>query len=150
MPDKTFEDLLQQKNKISAEELDEFFASLEPVKIGEMIGKWRGGYFPTGETWLELFLRDFLICKWYGKTFVAKNKVKALVFSFLGMKFNMPFFGAAVLREIEFSGKISAAMIYSYLPIIDNFRKADDKTVMGIMEIKGKTGVYFYLQKFNL
>ncbi len=135
-----------QKDKISCQKLDEYFASLEPVEIAEMIGKWQGGYFPTGKSWLEIFLKDFIVCKWYGKTFLTNDKVKALIFTFLGIKFNIPG-GTAILRKVEFRDKISAAMIYNYLPIIDNFRKIDNNTVMGIMEVKGRISLYFYLKR---
>ncbi len=141
-----FDQILNQQGKISSRKLDEFFAGLEPIKPQEMIGEWQGGYFPTSKSKLEFFLKDFIIFKWYGKRFLSENNVQALVFSFLGIKFNL-FFGTAVLREVKFRDKISTSMIYNYFPIIDNFRKVDDDTVMGIMEIKGKTGIYFYLKK---
>lgn len=143
----TFEQFIGQKGKIEREELDKFFADLEPVNIEEMFGSWEGGYFPIGKSKLEIFLKNFIILKWHGKNFLTKDNVKALVFSFLGIKFNIPILGSAVLREIKFRDKLSVSMIYSHLPIIDNFRKIDDNAVMGIMEIKGKAGVYFYLIK---
>jgi len=143
---KKFEDFINQKGKISAKELDCFFDGLEPVKIDDMIGKWKGGYFSVKISKLEIFLKNFIVLKWYGKSFLSKDNVKALVFSFLGLKFNIPF-GTAVLREVEFRNKNSISMIYNYLPIIDNFRKIDNNTIMGVMEIKGKVSMYFYLIK---
>lgn len=145
---KTFENLVSQKGKISRQELDEFFAQLELVAIDEMMGEWQGGYFYTGKSKIEFLLKDFILMKWYGKTFFNPDKVSALVFSFLGIKFNL-FFGTAVLRNLKFRDKISTSMIYNYLPIIDNFRKIDQNTVMGIMEIKGKISLYFYLKRKN-
>lgn len=143
----SFEKLVFVKEKISPETLEDFFASLEPVTMNEMIGAWKGGYFPMGKSRLEFFLNDFGIFKWHGKSFLSRDKVKSLVFSFLGIRFNIPVAGVAVLREMEFRGKISTSMIYSYLPIIDNFRKVDDDTVMGAMELNGKVGIYFYLRR---
>lgn len=143
----TFEELKKQKGKISCEKLDEFYKNLEPVNIDEMIGKWKGGYFPTKISKLEIFLKNFILLKWYGKSFISQNRVKALVYSFLGIKFNIPFFGPAVLRKMEFRGKLSTSMIYNHLPIIDNFRKVDDDTVIGVMDVKGKVAMYFYLRR---
>jgi hypothetical protein len=55
------------------------------------------------------------------------------------------------LREVKFRGKVSAAMVYDNLPIIDSFRRVDDKTVVGAMDNKmlpKETGTYyFYLSK---
>ena len=127
------------------EQLDEFFSGLDAIKADKITGRWKGGYFPTGSK-TEFFLKDFIIFKWHGKNFVNINNVKAWVFSFLTMKINVPG-GGAVLRELEFRNKISTSMIYNCLPIIDNFRKVDTDTIMGIMTIKGKTGLYFYLRK---
>ncbi|MFH1188117.1 MAG: DUF4334 domain-containing protein, partial [bacterium] len=95
---------------------------------------------------LEFFLKDFILFKWHGKNFLTDNNVKALVYSFVGIKFNLPF-GMAVLRKIEFKGKLSTSMIYNYFPIIDNFRKVDDNIVMGVMDIKGKVAMFFYLKR---
>lgn len=143
----TFEKLISVKEKISPETFEDFFASLEPVTMKEMIGKWKGGYFPMGKSRLEFFLNDFGIFKWHGKSFLSRDKVKSLVFSLFGIKCNIPVAGVAVLRRLEFREKLSTSMIYSYLPIIDNFRKIDNDTVMGAMELNGKVSIYFYLRR---
>ena len=65
----------------------------------------------------------------------------------LGFKFNFPLIGNARLREINFRGKVSSAMMYNYLPIIDHFRRVDENTLMGVMDVKGKTIIYFYLYR---
>ena len=140
---KTFEELIKQKGKILTRELDDFFDDLEPVIVEEMFGLWQGGFFPTGNK-LEILLKDFIIFRWYGKEFLNPDRVKALIFSFLGIKLNIPG-GTAILRELKFRNKVSAAMIYNYLPITDNFRRVDSSTIMGIMTIRGKEGIYFYL-----
>lgn len=143
----TFEEFIKQNDKILSNKLDDFFASLEPLKTEEMIGKWLGGYFPTGSK-MEWLLKNFILFKWSGKSFLTPNNVKALIISFLGIKCNIPG-GTAILRELKFRDKVSTSMIYNYLPIMDNFRKVDNNTVMGIMEIKGKVSVYFYLKSVN-
>ena len=144
---KIFEEFIRQEGEISTKKLDKFFDDLEPVSVEEMLGSWHGGYFPIGNK-MEILLKDFIIFRWYGKKYLNSNKVKALIFSFLGIKFNIPG-GTAVLRELKFRNKISSAMIYDYLPIIDNFRKVDSNAVMGIMTIRGRERIYFYLEKEN-
>ena len=47
----------------------------------------------------------------------------------------------------EYRGKISATMIYDQLPIHDFFRKLDDNTVMGIMDLKDMKGPFFFKLK---
>lgn len=140
-----FEDLIKRKGEIAKEKLDEFFATLEPVKTEEMTGKWRGGYFPTGNKW-EWLVKDYVLFKWYGKEFFVNNRVKVFIVSFLGMKFNLPLC-TAVLRASSFKGKISGSIDYDHFPIVDYFRKIDEDTIMGIMEVKGKTQTYFYLKR---
>jgi len=144
---KTFEEFIKQKGKISVKELNEFFDGLKAVNIEEMFGLWQGGFFPTGNK-LEILLKDFIIFRWYGKEFLNSDRVKALIFSFLGIKLNIPG-GTAVLRELKFRNKVSTAMIYDYSSIIDNFRRVDSSTIMGIMTIRGKEGIYFYLHSLK-
>ncbi len=45
----------------------------------------------------------------------------------------------ARLRMMEYRGKVSATMIYDYLPINDSFRKVDNNTVLGIMDFEPPT-----------
>jgi hypothetical protein len=143
----TFEKFRSPKHELSYQELDEYFASLEPMNLDEMIGEWQGGNLFT-KSWLgRLFFKDFIAMKWFGKRILSPDKVKAQVWSFLGKKLSIPI-GSAILRRLEFRDKISTSLIYNYLPIIDHFRKIDDRTVMGIMEIKGKVYIYFYLKKY--
>ncbi|MFH1188579.1 MAG: DUF4334 domain-containing protein [bacterium] len=144
-PSETFKKLIQQKGKISCAEMEEFFAQLDPVSIDDIIGQWKGKYFPTGGK-MEFFLKDFVILKWHGKQFISQNRVKSLVYSLLGLKFNI-LLGTASLRMVEYKKKLSVGMIYNYFPMIDYFRKIDDTTVMGIMEVKGKVSIYFYLKR---
>ncbi|MGF1587999.1 MAG: DUF4334 domain-containing protein [Pleurocapsa sp.] len=50
----------------------------------------------------------------------------------------------ARVRMMEYRQKISATMIYDYLPIHDVFRKVDDSTVLGLMDWKGMPQPYFF------
>jgi hypothetical protein len=48
---------------------------------------------------------------------------------------------------MEYRGKVSATMIYDYLPINDTFRKVDDNTVLGIMDDKQSSQPFFFILK---
>jgi hypothetical protein len=50
----------------------------------------------------------------------------------------------ARLRMISYRGKSSATMIYDSLPINDVFRKVDENTVLGVMDLKGVRQPYFF------
>lgn len=50
----------------------------------------------------------------------------------------------ARLRMLEHRGKVSATMIYDDLPIHDVFRKLDDNTVLGVMDLKGMPQPFFF------
>lgn len=51
----------------------------------------------------------------------------------------------ARLRNLEFRGKSSAAMIYDHLPIIDIFRRVDEDTLLGVMDKRGLREPYFFV-----
>jgi len=51
----------------------------------------------------------------------------------------------ARLREMAHRGRVSAAMVYDQLPIIDVFRRMDDDTVLGLMDQKGSARTFFFV-----
>lgn len=51
----------------------------------------------------------------------------------------------ARLRAIEHRGVVTAAMVYDALPIIDVFRRVDDRAVLGLMDLRGLTDPFFFL-----
>ena len=51
----------------------------------------------------------------------------------------------ARLRDIEYRGVVSAAMVYDHLPIIDHFRRVDDETLLGVMDMRGLSEPYFFV-----
>ena len=51
----------------------------------------------------------------------------------------------ARVRMMEYRGKISATMIYDYLPINDIFRKVDENIVLGLMDFKGMEKPFFFV-----
>lgn len=61
----------------------------------------------------------------------------------------MPLLGTrssrARLRVTRFRERDSATMIYDHLPINDIFRKVDDKTVLGVMDLKRMKQPFFFV-----
>lgn len=53
--------------------------------------------------------------------------------------------GRARLRMTQYRGKLSATMVYDNLPIHDVFRKVDEDTVLGIMDLKGLNAPFFFV-----
>jgi hypothetical protein len=51
----------------------------------------------------------------------------------------------ARLRNLEHRGKVSAAMVYDQLPIIDVFRRIDDTTLLGLMDMRAAAQPYFFV-----
>ncbi|MFC8530490.1 DUF4334 domain-containing protein [Nocardia sp. NPDC057227] len=51
----------------------------------------------------------------------------------------------ARLRDIEYRGAVSVAMIYDHLPIIDHFRRVDEHTLLGIMDMRDLAEPYFFV-----
>jgi hypothetical protein len=51
----------------------------------------------------------------------------------------------ARLRMTNYRGKTSATMIYDQLPINDVFRKIDENSVFGIMDLKGMKKPFFFI-----
>lgn len=51
----------------------------------------------------------------------------------------------ARLRDIEHRGTVSAAMVYDDLPIIDVFRRVDDATLLGLMDLRSIPRPYFFV-----
>ncbi|NER18959.1 DUF4334 domain-containing protein [Spongiivirga citrea] len=141
-----FHQLTNSQDVIAFSELAEVFSELDPLNIDEILGSWKGGFFKTGRL-IDWALKDYGIIKWIGKNYISENKVKALRYCFLGLNFSMPIIGRARVRHLAFREKVSTAMIYNHLPIIDHFRKVDDDTLMGVMDFKGKIVLYFYLYR---
>ncbi|WP_299437219.1 DUF4334 domain-containing protein [uncultured Rhodospira sp.] len=52
---------------------------------------------------------------------------------------------AARLRLMVFRGVPSAAMIYDRQPIVDVFRKIDDTTVLGVMDMREDRAPFFFV-----
>ncbi|MDR0920258.1 MAG: DUF4334 domain-containing protein [Oscillospiraceae bacterium] len=167
---KTLEALLKNKTITQQEGLD-FFDTLEPADVKELKYKWKGSEVPSGHpmdgmlnavNWYGKYFTDvdnvypLIFEKNNGKLFAGNPKlmpIKAFetaprwLVSIL-FKIATPFIktkkSSAILRMMEFRGKLTAAMIYDDKPIIDIFAKIDDKTFLGITETKWDIGLYYF------
>lgn len=131
------------------------FDSLEPVDLESLLGTWRGKEFRTGHP-LDSVLKKL---NWYGKAFHDADNVDPLLFEvkegeviavdpvpFMGkQKLTEAVGGEARMRMVEFRGKVSAAMIYDHLPILDHFRKVAEGKLLGMMDLKGDQQPFFFL-----
>lgn len=131
--------------KVPMNDLEAFFDDLPAISGQAMIGEWLGGVFPVGGLY-DFLLRPKPVARWHGKRFRSENRVDALMCRIFGMTVRLPL-GRARLRNVEYRGVVSAAMIYDRLPIIDHFRAIDDDTLMGLMETRGRRGAAFYLTR---
>ncbi|AWA49507.1 DUF4334 domain-containing protein [Acinetobacter junii] len=87
--------------------------------------------FSTDPKWLPLGLDLSLL----------KSKSKYLV---RGLRLLKTDKSKARLRMVEFRGKSSATMIYDEKPINDVFRRIDQNTVLGWMDLKDQAQPYFF------
>ncbi|MBM0127754.1 DUF4334 domain-containing protein [Pimelobacter simplex] len=53
----------------------------------------------------------------------------------------------ARLRNVEHRGVVTAAMSYDHLPIIDLFRRVDDDTLLGCMDLRDAPPYFFVLAR---
>jgi len=150
-----------------------YFDSLEPVPLEMLNGKWKGEGVDTDHpldglleaaNWYGKDFRNpnevypLIHLSIFGKNYFVnpalvplnfsmylpfRDKLTALLFPLL-----RPFIWTtkpkARIRMTEFRGKLSATMIYDTRPINDIFRKIDDDTVLGLMDMRGMDQPYFF------
>ena len=46
---------------------------------------------------------------------------------------------------VEHRGVVTAALVYDRLPIIDAFRRVDDATLLGVMDLRGLPDPYLFV-----
>jgi hypothetical protein len=161
----------------TTEEALVFFDALLPVTIDEIRGRWRGREIDTGHPLNGLLgalgwygkqfddaetVHPLLFEDARGEIFVvdprkvpmglaphaprtgtaaAKRALSALR-SVMGTKEPK-----ARIRLIEHRGSVTAAMIYDDLPIIDVFRRVDENTLLGLMDMRGVPPFFFSLHR---
>ncbi|AKG20830.1 DUF4334 domain-containing protein [Calothrix sp. 336/3] len=166
--------ILQVENATTATAL-QLFDALEPVNLEFMFGRWQGSGIPTNHPMDGLleasnwFGKEFIDAEnvhpllfsdsqgkifqvapnpiamnWVLKLPILKNKslkpLLILINSLLKTQTSQ-----ARLRMMEYRGKVSATMIYDYLPINDSFRRVDDNTVFGVMDFKTLPQPFFFV-----
>lgn len=158
----TFESAIA-RGKVSSDEATAIFDALASVPTAMMIGTWAGAEFPSGHP------MDGMLAAtgWYGKHFADEERVHPLlyhtgtggVFAADPRKVMGGLAGKASeqraaletrdfrarLRRVEHRGVVTAAMIYDQLPINDLFRKVDDDTVLGVMDMRGMAQPYYFV-----
>ncbi|MBS1303491.1 DUF4334 domain-containing protein [Loktanella sp. SALINAS62] len=56
---------------------------------------------------------------------------------------------AARLATVAFRGSPSAVMIYDWQPIVDHFRRIDERRILGLMEMRGASPYFFLLTRMG-
>lgn len=170
----TFVDAVK-KGRLTTTEALELYDTLDVVNLDLMLGRWHGAEFPThhrmdgileaygwyGKEFHSANEVDPLLFQ-HGNKLVKMNPERiplslltanfelpksALVgrcFSLLIPKIQTQDFKAR-MRMTEFRGKVSATMIYNGLPINDVFRKIDDNTLLGLMDLIGMKQPFFFV-----
>ena len=141
-------------NNLSNDSAAELFDSLDTVPLEFMMGDWLGEGFHTNHP-LDGLLETY---HWHGKSFEGVDDVHPLVFNTVGggkaninpgIRLLIPILktskSRARLRMTEYRGKVSATMAYDQLPIHDVFRKLDENTVLGAMDLKGLDLPFFFV-----
>jgi hypothetical protein len=151
-----------------------FFDALPPVAPEELLGQWKGGEIATGHVfdglleplgwWGKAFHSvdavDPLVFERGGRRFagnpglmplgligrmpgLAKSAPSAALFRFASplLRTRKP---RARLRPVSYRGVTSAAMLYDQLPIVDCFRRVDEDTLVGAMDIRGFADPYVF------
>jgi hypothetical protein len=166
-----------EKGETTTESALHMFDALETVNLDFMLGRWKGSGLHThhpmdglleASNWYRKEFVDpehihpLLFSDGKGEIFkVAPNPVAMEWVMKLPMLKNeslKPLLmltnsllktetSQARIRMMEYRGKVSATMIYDYLPINDSFRKVDDNTVLGIMDFKNSLQPFFFVLK---
>lgn len=169
-----FQTIVQQ-GKTSTSEALRLFDELDTVDLDFMMGRWKGSSFHTNHSldglletigWYgkEFVDRDnvhpLLFCDRNNEIFkvdpnpvitniglrlpIPQNEAIKPLYSTLNKLLKTEESKARV-RMMEYRDRVSATMIYDYLPIHDVFRKVDDSTVLGLMDWKGMPQPFFFL-----
>jgi len=161
--------------RCTTEEALAFFDALPSVSADAIRGRWAGRELRTGHPWDGLLAASGWYGKQFdnaeavhpllfrtrsGKLFpvdparlplsLAQHlPVTALSAARRCLDLAMPLVRAhapkARLRNVEHRNQITAAMIYDQLPIMDIFRRVDDTTLLGLMDMRAAPKPYFFV-----
>ena len=158
----------------TTDEATKAFDTLETADVDFMLGRWKGSELKTGNVMDGLLEaigwhgKEFvspekvhpLLFRCGGRivTLGPRRLFTGMAVAGLASKFPpiLTLFGLikpllitrrsrARLRMTEYRGKVSATMIYDNLPINDVFRKVDENTVLGVMDLKGMKQPYYFV-----
>ncbi|KAJ5152689.1 uncharacterized protein N7482_009167 [Penicillium canariense] len=144
-PEQEYQELVQRTD-LSCDEVLAVFDKLKPVEPEQFIGTWIGANVNTNHPTEEKLTK----MRWAGKTFRSAEDVDPImVYKEDGSRAWNEDWGHARLRQIEFRGVVSTAMVYDDFPIIDYFRYVNDNLLAGAMDSKTTQAgpYYFYLYK---
>lgn len=161
-----------EERAASTEEALNYFDSLAPATIAQIIGRWKGFEIKTGHPLDGLLVPS----GWYGKMFVSTEEVHPLLFftdnktelyavnpKHIPLEMNFPKSNSlgilmgmakpvlqtqkskARLRMIEYRGKLTATMVYDEKSIFDHFAMIDENTLLGCMDLKNVPQPYFFV-----
>jgi hypothetical protein len=130
-------------------ELDALWADLSVLAADDMLGAWRGGDFATGHPAGRLLGK----IGWHGKRFDSLLEGHPLICrdedGRLYSNTQYAAGGHSSLWEVGFRGETTATMVYDAMPVLDHFKRVDERTVMGIMNGKladafGTADLYYF------
>jgi len=163
-----------QQGQATTESALELFDRLPPVDLDFMLGRWRGSGFHTQHQMdglLEAFNwygKEFVSADCVHPLLFSDGdnifKVDPNP-TLMNLGFNTPIpkqqslkpiystmtkllktsASKARIRMMEHRGKLSATMIYDYMPINDVFRQVDKNTVLGLMDLKDMPQPFFFV-----
>ena len=168
-----FEIVLRQCKTTTDEALD-IFDELDAVDLDSLMGRWKGSEFYThhrmdgvletvgwyGKEFINPDCVHPLLFSDENKIFKVDPNPTVMNVGFSiqipQKKMLKPLYIAmskllkvedskARVRMTEYRGKLSATMIYDYLPINDVFRKVDENTLLGLMDFKGMEQPFFFV-----
>ena len=166
-----------EAGETTTEKALQFFDALEPVSLDFMLSRWQGSGLHTdhpmdglleASNWYGKEFIDpetvhpLLFLDTRGEIIKVAPQPMAMkwALNMPGLKSDwmQPLLGLSTsllkteesqarLRMMDYRGKVSATMIYDYLPINDTFRKVDDDTVLGVMDYKESPQPFFFMLK---
>ncbi|MEM8829580.1 MAG: DUF4334 domain-containing protein [Cyanobacteria bacterium P01_G01_bin.19] len=168
-----FQTILRQ-GKTSTDDALQLFDELDIVNLELMMGRWKGSGFHTNHRMDGLLeaigwygkefvssdcVHPLLFSEGSNIFKVDPNPTAmnlALSISIPRQDVLKPVYGAMIkilqteeskarVRMMEHRGKVSATMIYDYLPINDVFRQVDENTLLGLMDFKKMEQPFFFV-----
>ncbi|KAL4905096.1 hypothetical protein BDW74DRAFT_178105 [Aspergillus multicolor] len=153
----TLANILASKN-ITPLAATTLFNSLPPLAANELLGQWHGTCALTNHPGITALKA----ARWVGKNFHTTEDVHPIISLDDSVTYGQhapgegrvvnEFMGKARIREIKYNGVVSTAMVYNDKPIIDYFRRVDERTVMGVMDAAGAVEdhpLYFVLERLE-